>query len=145
MTAAFEMTLETLSLNRPYYLSEVWSQRHLSLFNSKGCEHQAKRATMSSNEDKRRSGGFLFVAVGLVLVDALVVSGIDRAGFFWIESEVGETLTGAHLSGARDQVVWVDLADRGLRRRSWRQKTGRQTETLPPWKGRYSSNCQRPI
>jgi len=45
----------------------------------------------------------------------------------------------------RDQVVWVDLADRGLRRRSWRQKTGRQTETLPPWKGRYSSNCQRPI
>ena len=23
MTAAFEMTLETLSLNRPYYLSEV--------------------------------------------------------------------------------------------------------------------------
>ena len=34
MTAAFEMTLETLSLNRPYYLSEVWSQRHLSLFNS---------------------------------------------------------------------------------------------------------------
>jgi hypothetical protein len=83
--------------------------------------------------------------VGLVLVDALVVSGIDRAGFFWIESEVGETLTGAHLSGARDQVVWVDLADRGLRGRSWRQKTGRQTETLPPWKGRYSSNCQRPI
>ena len=46
MTAAFEMTLETLSLNRPYYLSEVWSQRHLSLFNSTGCEHQAKLATV---------------------------------------------------------------------------------------------------
>jgi len=35
-------------------------------------------------------------------VDALVVSGIDSAGFFWIESEVGKTLTGAHLSGAQD-------------------------------------------
>jgi len=31
MTAAFEMTLETLSLNRPYYLSEVWSQRPVFL------------------------------------------------------------------------------------------------------------------
>ena len=40
--------------------------------------------------------------VGLVLVDALVVSGIDRAGFLWIECEVGETLAGAHLSGAQD-------------------------------------------
>ena len=34
------------------------------------------------------------------------------AGFLWIESEVGETLAGAHLSGAQDQVVRVDLADR---------------------------------
>ena len=50
--------------------------------------------------------------VGLVLVDALVVSRIDRAGFFWIESGVGETLAGAYLSGAQDQVVRVDLADR---------------------------------
>ena len=30
----------------------------------------------------------------------------------WIESEVGKTLAGAHLSGAQDQVVRVDLADR---------------------------------
>ena len=44
MTAAFEMTLETLSLNRPYYLSEVGLRGSLSLFNSTGCEHQAKRA-----------------------------------------------------------------------------------------------------
>jgi hypothetical protein len=45
MTAAFEMTLETLRLNRPYYLSEV-GRGSLSLFNSTGCEHQAKRATV---------------------------------------------------------------------------------------------------
>jgi hypothetical protein len=43
MTAAFEMTLETISLNRPYYLSEGWSQ---SQSNSTGCVHQAKRATV---------------------------------------------------------------------------------------------------
>jgi hypothetical protein len=49
--------------------------------------------------------------VGLVLVDALVVSGIERSGFFWRKSEVGKTLAGAHLSGAQDEVVWVDLAD----------------------------------
>ena len=49
--------------------------------------------------------------VGLVLVDALVVSGIERAGFFWRKSEVGKTLAGAHLSGAQDEVVRVDLAD----------------------------------
>jgi hypothetical protein len=48
----------------------------------------------------------------LVLVDALVVSGIDSAGFLWRKSEVGEALAGAHLSGAQDQVVRVDLADR---------------------------------
>ena len=34
MTAAFEMTLETLSLNRPYYLSEVGLRGKSSLFNS---------------------------------------------------------------------------------------------------------------
>jgi len=50
--------------------------------------------------------------VGLVLVDALVVSGIDSASFFWIETELGKTLAGAHLSWAQDQVVRVDLADR---------------------------------
>ena len=49
--------------------------------------------------------------VGLVLVDALVVSGIERSSFFWIQSEVGKTLARAHLSGAQDEVVWVDLAD----------------------------------
>ena len=47
MTAAFEMTLETLSLNRPYYLNEVGLRGKSSLFNSAGCEHQAKqRATV---------------------------------------------------------------------------------------------------
>jgi hypothetical protein len=45
MTAAFEMTLETLRLNRPYHLSEV-GRGSLSLFNSTGCELQAKRATV---------------------------------------------------------------------------------------------------
>ena len=49
--------------------------------------------------------------VGLVLVDALVVSGIERSSFFWRKSEVGKTLAGAHLSGAQDEVVRVDLAD----------------------------------
>ena len=34
MTAAFEMTLETLSLNRPYYLNEVGLGGKSSLFNS---------------------------------------------------------------------------------------------------------------
>jgi len=34
MTAAFEMTLETLSLNRPYYLNEVGLRGKSSLFNS---------------------------------------------------------------------------------------------------------------
>ena len=37
MTAAFEMTLETLSLNRPYLsLSEGWSVEADLLFNSTG-------------------------------------------------------------------------------------------------------------
>jgi hypothetical protein len=40
--------------------------------------------------------------VGLVVVDALVVSGVKRAGFFWFEREIAEALTGAHFSlGAR--------------------------------------------
>jgi hypothetical protein len=34
MTAAFEMTLETLSLNRPYHLNEVGLRGKSSLFNS---------------------------------------------------------------------------------------------------------------
>jgi len=44
-------------------------------------------------------------------VDALVVSGIERSSFFWRKSEVGKTLAGAHLSGAQDELVRVDLAD----------------------------------
>ena len=47
-------------------------------------------------------------------MDLLVVSGIDSAGFLRGKSEVGKTLAGAHLSGAQDQVVRVDLADRVL-------------------------------
>ena len=41
-----------------------------------------------------------------------VVNGIDGSGFLRRKSEVGETLAGAHLSWAQDQVVRVDLADR---------------------------------
>jgi hypothetical protein len=47
MTAAFEMTLETLSLNRPYYLNEVGLEASLLSLTARGCEHQAKqRATV---------------------------------------------------------------------------------------------------
>jgi hypothetical protein len=35
-------------------------------------------------------------------VDALVVSGVERAGFFWIEREIAEALTGTHFSWAQD-------------------------------------------
>ena len=45
-------------------------------------------------------------------MDALVVSGVERAGFFWIEREIAEALTGAHFSWAQDQVIWFDGADR---------------------------------
>ena len=50
--------------------------------------------------------------VGLVLVDALVVSRVERPGFLRRQSEVGKALAGTHLSGAQDEVVRVDLADR---------------------------------
>ena len=50
--------------------------------------------------------------IGLVAVDALVVSGVERAGFFWIEREIAEALTGTHFSWAQDQVIGVDGADR---------------------------------
>jgi hypothetical protein len=43
-------------------------------------------------------------------VDALVLSGIDSSGFLRWKRKVAEALAGAHLSGAQDQVVWVDLA-----------------------------------
>jgi hypothetical protein len=49
--------------------------------------------------------------VGLVLVDALVVGRVERAGFLRRQSEVGKALARAHLSGAQDEVVRVDLAD----------------------------------
>jgi hypothetical protein len=40
---AFEMTLETLSLNRPYYLNEVGLRGKSSLLTARRCEHQAKQ------------------------------------------------------------------------------------------------------
>jgi hypothetical protein len=33
-------------------------------------------------------------------VDALVVGGVEGAGFFWIEREIAEALTGTHFSWA---------------------------------------------
>lgn len=50
--------------------------------------------------------------VGLIAVDALVVSGVERAGFFWIECEIAEALTGAHFPWAQDQMIGLDGADR---------------------------------
>ena len=38
-------------------------------------------------------------------MDALVVSGVERAGFFWFEREIAEALAGAHFSWAQDQVI----------------------------------------
>jgi hypothetical protein len=50
--------------------------------------------------------------IGLVAVDALVVSGVERAGFFWFEREIAEALAGAHFSRAQDQVIGFYGADR---------------------------------
>ena len=36
---------------------------------------------------------------------------VERPGFLWRQGEVGKALAGAHLSGAQDEVVGVDLAD----------------------------------
>jgi hypothetical protein len=48
-------------------------------------------------------------------VDALVVSGVERAGFFWIEREIAEALAGAHFfPWAQDQVIGLHGADRAL-------------------------------
>jgi hypothetical protein len=58
--------------------------------------------------------------IGLVAVDALVVSGVERAGFFWIEREIAEALTGAHFSRAQDQMIWFHGADRALG--TWRAR-----------------------
>jgi hypothetical protein len=45
-------------------------------------------------------------------VDALVVSGVEGAGFFWIQREIAEALAGAHFSWAQDQVIGFHGADR---------------------------------
>jgi hypothetical protein len=45
-------------------------------------------------------------------VDALVVSGVERAGFFRFEGEIAEALTGTHFPWAQDQVIGVNGADR---------------------------------
>jgi hypothetical protein len=50
--------------------------------------------------------------IGLVAVDALVVSGVERAGFFRFEGKIAEALTGTHFPWAQDQVIWVHGADR---------------------------------
>jgi hypothetical protein len=46
------------------------------------------------------------------LVDALVVSGVERAAFFRFEREIAEALAGAHFPWAQDQVIGVCGADR---------------------------------
>jgi hypothetical protein len=51
--------------------------------------------------------------IGLVAVDALVVSGVEGAGFFWFEREIAEALAGTHFPRAQDQVIGVHGADRG--------------------------------
>jgi hypothetical protein len=50
--------------------------------------------------------------IGLVAVNAFVVSGIERAGFFGFEREIAEALAGAHFPWAQDQVIGVHVADR---------------------------------
>jgi hypothetical protein len=46
------------------------------------------------------------------MVDALVVGGVERAGFFWFERKIAEALSGTHFSWAQDQVIGVHGADR---------------------------------
>jgi hypothetical protein len=48
----------------------------------------------------------------LVAVNALVVGLVQSAGFFWIQREIAEALTGAHFPWAQDQVIWLHGADR---------------------------------
>src|SRR5271166_6962125 len=50
--------------------------------------------------------------IGLVALDALVVGGVERAGFFRFERQIAEALTGAHFSWAQDQVIGFHGADR---------------------------------
>jgi hypothetical protein len=40
-------------------------------------------------------------------VDALVVSGIERAGFFWFQRQIAKALAGTPFSWAQDQVIGV--------------------------------------
>ena len=48
-------------------------------------------------------------------MDALVIGLVERAGFFWIQREIAEALTGAHFPWAQDQVI-------GLERRGSRSR-----------------------
>jgi hypothetical protein len=50
--------------------------------------------------------------VGLVAVNALVVSGVERAGFFWIEGQIAEALARTHFPWVQDQVIGLHGADR---------------------------------
>jgi hypothetical protein len=52
--------------------------------------------------------------IGLVAVDALVVSGVERPGFFGFEGQIAEALAGMHFPWAQDQVIGVHGADRAL-------------------------------
>ena len=54
----------------------------------------------------------------MVAVNALMVSGVEGAGFFWFEREIAEALTGAHFSWAQDQVIGLHGALRYLERAS---------------------------
>jgi hypothetical protein len=46
------------------------------------------------------------------LVDALVVSGVEGAGFFWLKREIAEALAGPHFPWTQDQVIGIHGADR---------------------------------
>jgi hypothetical protein len=45
-------------------------------------------------------------------VNALVVGGVEGAGFFGFERQITEALAGAHFPWAQDQVIGVHGADR---------------------------------
>jgi hypothetical protein len=45
--------------------------------------------------------------IGLVTVDALVVSGVERAGFFWIEREIGVTTRKCQNCPVRENANWT--------------------------------------
>jgi hypothetical protein len=47
--------------------------------------------------------------------DALVVGGVERAGFFRFEGKIAEALTGTHFPWGQDQVIGVHGANRVAR------------------------------